>query len=76
MNKETLGYANKLVSVIDSLNDLNSIMYDSFPQFSGYENRNVNSARFDEETLKRLKAVIKNFIDERKKELQEEFEKL
>lgn len=75
MNKETLEHANKIVRVIDTLNDLNSIMYDTFPQFLGY-NKKVNSAAFDEETLKRLKEVIKSFADERKKELQEEFEKL
>lgn len=75
MNKETLENANKLVNVMDTLNDLNRIMYDSFPQFSGYD-RNVNSAAFDDETLKRLKEVIKNFVDVRREELQEEFEKL
>lgn len=50
-------------------------MYDTFPQFSGYS-KEVNSAAFDEETLKRLKEVIKSFTDERRKELQEEFEEL
>lgn len=75
MDKDMLKHANKIVGVIDTLNDLNSIMYDIFPHFLGY-NKKVNSAAFDEETLKRLKEIIKSFVDERRKELQEEFEKL
>lgn len=75
MNRETLKLANEITRSIDVLNDLDCIMCAHYPQFSGHD-RAVNSAAFDEETLKRLKEVIKSFSDERRKELQEEFEKL
>ena len=75
MNKEKLELANKIIKTINVLDDLNSVIYAPYPQFYGYD-REVNSACFDEETLKRLKSVIKCFIDERKKELTKEFESL
>lgn len=75
MNRETLKHANEIINEIDTLNDLNRVMYASYPQFLGNDIK-VNSAGFDEITLKRLKAIITNFIDDRKKELQEEFKKL
>lgn len=75
MNRETLKLANKITRSIDVLNDLDCIMCAPYPQFSGHD-RIANSAAFDEETLKKLKIIIKEFIDRRKKELQEELEKL
>lgn len=75
MNLETLKLANKITRLIDVLNDLDCIMCAPYPQFSGY-GRIANSAAFDEETLKKLKIIIEEFIDRRKKELQEELEKL
>lgn len=75
MNKETLELANKITRAIDTLDDLNSVIYAPYPQFYGHD-REVNSACFDEETLKRLKSVIKDFIDDRRKELMEEFKGL
>ena len=72
MNKETLELANKITRTIDTLDDLNSVICAPYPQFYGHD-REVNSACFDEETLKRLKSVIKDFIDDRRKELMEEF---
>ena len=75
MNKEALEIANKITRTIETLDDLNCVIYAPYPQFYGYD-REVNSARFDEETLKRLKSVIKYFIDERRKELTKEFESL
>lgn len=75
MNKETLEIANKITRTIEALDDLNSVICVPYPQFYGYD-REVNSACFDEETLKRLKSVIKDFIDDRRKELMEEFKGL
>ena len=75
MNKETLELANKITRTIDTLDDLNSVIYAPYPRLYGHD-REVNSACFDEETLKRLKSVIKNFIDDRRKELLEEFKGL
>ena len=75
MNRETLKFANELTRSIDVLDDLDYIMCAHYPQFSGYD-KNVNSAAFDEETLKRLKVVIAEFIEGRRKELQEEFKQL
>ena len=75
MTQETLKLANEIMRSVDVLDDLNCIMCAPYPQFSGHD-RVVNSAAFDEETLKRLKEVIKSFVDERRKELREEFNKL
>lgn len=75
MNKETLELANKITRTIDTLDDLNSVICAPYPQFYGHD-REVNSACFDEETLKRLKSAIKDFIDGRRKELMEEFKGL
>lgn len=75
MNRETLKFANELTKSIDVLDDLDRIMCAPYPQFSRHD-ENVNSAAFDEETLKRLKVVIAEFIERRKKELQEEFKQL
>lgn len=75
MNRETLKLANEITRSIDALDDLDCIMCVPYPQFSGHD-RIVNSAAFDEESLKELKAIIEEFIDKRRKELQEEFEKL
>lgn len=75
MNRETLKLANEITRSIDILDDLDCIMCAPYPQFSGHD-RNVNSAAFDEETLKRLKVVIAEFIEGRRKELQEEFKQL
>ena len=66
---------NKLVRTIEVLDDLNFVLCASYPQFSGND-RNVNSASFDEKTLGELKRIIKNFIDEKQRELLEEFKML
>lgn len=75
MNREKLERANALTRAIDVLDDLNKVMCVPYPQFSNQDNQ-VNSARLDEETLKRLKDVIRNFIEVRRKELTDEFEGL
>ncbi|WP_304431056.1 hypothetical protein [Romboutsia ilealis] len=75
MNRETLKFANELTRSIDVLDDLHCIMCAPYPQFSGHD-KNVNSVAFDKETLKRLKVVIAEFIEGRRKELQEEFKQL
>lgn len=75
MKQKTLKLANEITRSIDALDDLNCIMCAYYPQFSGHD-RNVNSAAFDEETLKRLKVTIKEFVEGRRKELQGELEKL
>ena len=75
MNKSTLEKANKLVRTIDVLDDLNFVLCAPYPQFSGND-RNVNSASFDEKTLGELKETIKNFIDEKQRELLEELKML
>lgn len=75
MNRETLKLANEITRSIDALDNLDCIMCATYPQFSG-QIRNVNSAAFDEETLKRLKVVIVEFIEERRKELQEDLKQL
>ena len=75
MNKKTLEYANSILRTIDVLDDLRRIMFVPYPQFSSND-ISVNSAAFDEETLKKLKEVIKNFVDNRATELREEFENL
>ena len=75
MNKSTLEKANKLAKTIDALNDLNFVLCASYPQFSCHD-RDVNSASFDEKTLGELKEIIKNFIDEKQRELLEELKML
>ena len=75
MNKKTLEKANSLIRTIDVLDDLNFIMYRPYPQFS-CNDRDVNSAAFDEETLEQLKTIIKDFIEKRKIELQEKFKSM
>jgi hypothetical protein len=75
MNKEKLERANKIIRTIETLDSLNSLMYVPYPQFSSHD-RNVNSACFDDNTLKALKEVIINFIAEHKAKLKEEFEEL
>lgn len=75
MNKSTLEKANKLVRTIDALDDLNVVLCAPYPQFS-CSGLNVNSASFDEKTLKELKETIKNFIDKKQRELLEEFKML
>lgn len=75
MNREKLERANALTRAIDVLDDLNRVMCVPYPQFSN-QDKQVNSARLDEETLKRLKHVIKDFIEVRRKELTDEFESL
>ena len=75
MNRETLEHANALTRAIDVLDDLNKVMCVPYPQFSN-QDKQVNSARLDKETLKRLKDVIRNFIEVRRKELTDEFESL
>lgn len=75
MNKEILKRANDITKTISTLDDLNRIIYTPYPQFSSNDTK-VNSASFDEETLKKLKETIKNFIETRKAELKEEFENL
>ena len=75
MNKEKLERANKIIRALETLDSLNSIMYVPYPQFSSND-RNVNSACFDDNTLKALKEVIINFVAEHKVKLKEEFEEL
>ena len=75
MNKKILERANSLTRTIDVLDDLNRVMCVPYPQFSN-QDMNVNSACLDGETLKRLKDVIKSFIEVRRKELIDEFESL
>ena len=75
MNKSTLEKANKLVRTIDVLDDLNFVLCAPYPQFSCHD-RDVNSASFDEKTLGELKETIKNFIDEKQRELLEELKML
>lgn len=76
MNKETLKRANKISNVIDALYSLNSIMSAPYPKFEGTDRNELNSARFDEETLMQLKNVVKTFVETRISELQNEFEQL
>lgn len=68
MNRETLKLANKITTSIDNLDELDCIIRVPYPQFSGH-GKIVNSAALDEETLKKLKAIIEDFIDRRRKEL-------
>ena len=75
MNKSTLEKANKLVRTIEVLDDLNFVLCAPYPQFS-CSGLNVNSASFDEKTLKELKEIIKGFIDEKQRKLLEEFKTL
>lgn len=75
MNKESLDKANSIMTTIKVLDDLNSIMYKPYPQFS-CSDRDVNSAAFDGKTLEELKNTIRQYIEKRKMELQEEFELL
>ena len=75
MNKSTLEKANRLVKTINALDDLNFVLCAPYPQFSCHD-RDVNSASFDEKTLKELKETIKYFIDEKQRKLLEEFKML
>ena len=75
VNKSTLEKANKLVKTIDALDDLNFVLCAPYPQFSCHD-RNVNSASLDEKTLSELKKTIRNFIDEKQRELLEELKTL
>lgn len=75
MDKTTLDQANSLMSTIEVLDDLSFVMSRPYPQFS-CSDKNVNSASFDKETLEQLKMTIKDFIEKRKKELQEKFKSL
>ena len=75
MNKSTLEKANRLVKTISALDDLNFVLCTPYPQFS-CSGLNVNSVSFDEKTLKELKETIKGFIDEKQRELLEEFKTL
>lgn len=75
MNKESLDNANSIMTTIKALDDLNSIMYKPYPQFS-CSDRGVNSAAFDGKTLEELKNTIRQYIEKRKQELQEEFKAL
>ena len=75
MNKSTLEKANRLAKTINALDDLNSVLCAPYPQFSCHD-RDVNSASFDEKTLKELKETIKCFIDEKQRKLLEEFKML
>ena len=75
VNKSTLEKANRLVKTISALDDLNFVICAPYPQFSCHD-RDVNSASFDEKTLGELKRIIKNFIDEKQRELLEEFKTL
>jgi predicted secreted protein len=76
MNREKLAKANTIVHSIDALWALNSVMAAPYPQFDGADRREVNSARFDTETLVRLKKVVTDFIETRINELEKEFEQL
>ena len=75
MDKKTLDQANSLISTIKVLDDLHFVMNRPYPQFS-CNDKDVNSASFDEETLEQLKTIIKDFIEKRKIELQEKFKSL
>ena len=75
MDKNTLDQANSLISTIKALDDLNCVMNRPYPQFL-CNDKGVNSAAFDEETLEQLKTTIKDFIERRKIELQEKFKLL
>lgn len=75
MDKNTLDQANSLISTIKALDDLNFVMNRPYPQFL-CNDKGVNSAAFDEETLEQLKTTIKDFIKRRKIELQEKFKLL
>ncbi len=75
MDKNTLDQANSLISTIKALDDLNFVMNRPYPQFL-CNDKGVNSAAFDEETLEQLKTTIKDFIERRKIELQEKFKLL
>ena len=75
MNKSILEKANRLAKTINTLDDLNFVLCSPYPQFS-CSGLNVNSASFDEKTLGELKRIIKNFIDEKQRELLEEFKTL
>ena len=75
VNKSTLEKANRLSKTIKALDDLNFVLCATYPQFS-CSGLNVNSASFDEKTLKELKETIKGFIDEKQRKLLEEFKTL
>ena len=75
MNKNTLDQANSIIRSINVLDDLNFVMNRPYPQFS-CNDKDVNSASFDENTLEQLKITIKGFIEKRKIELQEKFNSL
>ena len=75
VNKSTLEKANRLSKTIKALDDLNFVLCATYPQFS-CSGLNVNSASFDERTLKELKETIKGFIDEKQRKLLEEFKTL
>ena len=75
VNKSTLEKANRLSKTIKALDDLNFVLCATYPQFS-CSGLNVNSASFDERTLKELKETIKGFIDKKQRKLLEEFKTL
>lgn len=75
MDKNTFDQANSLISTIKALDDLNFVINRPYPQFL-CNDKGVNSAAFDEETLEQLKTTIKDFIERRKIELQEKFKLL
>lgn len=75
MDKKTLDQANSLMNTIKVLDDLKFVMSRPYPQFS-CNDKDVNSASFDKETLEQLKTTINNFIDKRQIELQRKFETL
>lgn len=75
MNKSTLDQANSIISAIKALDDLKFVISRPYPNFS-CNDKNINSASFDNETLERLKVNIRDFIDKRQIELEEKFELL
>lgn len=76
MNKEQLEIGNNIMHSLEIIKDLRVVMHAPFPQFIGANDKIVNSAGFDDETLKGLKETVINYLSTRQAELEKELEDL
>ena len=78
MKPKTLEIAIKIKKELEELESLRQITYIPYPQIVNSSDHigGVNTACFSEETLKRFKEVIRNFVDEEKERLTKEFDEL
>lgn len=75
MTFEQLEKAKELKHIMDKINDMLHIIHMPYPQFACMDTQ-VNSAEFDDETLKGLKEVIDNYLHARFDEIRTEFKNL